>query len=567
MYKWLFVIVFIAFLFRVPNITQIPVGFTPDEASFGYDAYSLLLTGRDQWGRAFPLVLESFGDFKAPLYTYLTVPFVWIFGLTKFAVRLPNALIGVAAVLATYFLTSELLNLNKYVKQKFTDINAVLPTLASLFVAISPWHIMMSRGAFEANLTTFFLPLGVFLFLKGLRLKSSPNMLLASIFLGLNLFSYHAARLVTPLIGISLVILFFGSLRNMGWKKLTPAIFFVLLFSTLVGVTFYQGAGRRASDVSIANGALEAQADARLLAINSGQSPVVARLLHNKYIVIADRFLDNYKSYWSIDFLIKNGPREATYGMIPGIGVMSVLEGILLLFFVVAVIARRNQKAYLFIIFWLLVGFLPASLTTGVGHAANRAEVILPALPIALAFGMGFFLTVITKFNLSRKKVWFGFALVVCVFVNAVNTIYDYYKDSPVKSAKAMLYGNLEAAGVLSKHAASDIVVSRSLSEPHIYIAFSHVWDPADYQKHTLSWQSYKELGLSFLDQLPTYSLGKYTFRSINNPDNPESTPELVLGRPEEFALGIRPVETFYYPDGSLALYIVNTKQNKYASR
>src|SRR3989344_7065913 len=108
--SWLWGIIILGFLLRVIVLQKIPVGFTPDEASFGYDAYSLLKTGQDQWGHFLPLTLESFGDFKAPLYTYLTIPSVAIFGLTKFATRFPNALLGSAAVYITYLLVVQLLN-------------------------------------------------------------------------------------------------------------------------------------------------------------------------------------------------------------------------------------------------------------------------------------------------------------------------------------------------------------------------------------------------------------------------------------------------------------------------
>ncbi|KKQ43486.1 MAG: hypothetical protein US60_C0001G0001, partial [Microgenomates group bacterium GW2011_GWC1_37_8] len=103
----LLLIILLSFIVRVVGIGKYPVGFTQDEASFGYDAYSLLKTGKDQWGVSFPLVLRSFGDFKLPLYTYLTVPSVAIFGLNEFATRLPNAIFGALAVLATYLMVLE----------------------------------------------------------------------------------------------------------------------------------------------------------------------------------------------------------------------------------------------------------------------------------------------------------------------------------------------------------------------------------------------------------------------------------------------------------------------------
>ena len=109
MKKFIFTtIILLALVLRVVGIASFPVGFTQDEAAIGYDAYSLLLTGRDQWGESWPLILRSFGDFKMPLYSYLAIPSIAIFGLNEFATRLPNAIIGTLAVLATYLMSKQL---------------------------------------------------------------------------------------------------------------------------------------------------------------------------------------------------------------------------------------------------------------------------------------------------------------------------------------------------------------------------------------------------------------------------------------------------------------------------
>src|SRR3989344_8277751 len=190
-------ILLFGFFLRFIAIDKIPAGFTPDEASFGYDAYSILKTGKDQWGKPFPLVFESFGDFKSPLYAYLTIPSVALFGLNKFAVRLPNAILGTLAVLVTYFLSKKLFPDKK--SFSFLAFSFSLGEIAAILLSISPWHIMLSRGAFEANLTTFFLPLAVLLFLN-------KRFALAGLIFGLNLFSYHSAKIVTPLVLIGLLM-------------------------------------------------------------------------------------------------------------------------------------------------------------------------------------------------------------------------------------------------------------------------------------------------------------------------------------------------------------------------
>src|SRR5437667_4318474 len=102
-------IIIIASVLRLWQIGQVPASLDWDEASLGYNAYSILQTGKDEYGKVLPVVLESFGDYKPALYAYLIIPFLNIFGLTEIAVRLPAALIGIIAVLLTYFLTKELL--------------------------------------------------------------------------------------------------------------------------------------------------------------------------------------------------------------------------------------------------------------------------------------------------------------------------------------------------------------------------------------------------------------------------------------------------------------------------
>ena len=97
------IIVLAAFL-RFYQLGVNPPGLNWDETAHGYNAYSILKTGRDEYGYFMPLSFRSFDDYKPPLYTYLVVPSVAIFGLNSFAVRFPSALLGVLAVLFTYLM-------------------------------------------------------------------------------------------------------------------------------------------------------------------------------------------------------------------------------------------------------------------------------------------------------------------------------------------------------------------------------------------------------------------------------------------------------------------------------
>ncbi len=532
-------IIFVAFVLRIWNLTRFPVGFTPDEASFGYDAYSILKTGADQWGHKFPLVLESFGDFKSPLYAYLTIPSIAIFDLTKFAVRLPNAILGILSVFIMYLLAKKIAGSER--------VGAV----AAALLAISPWHIMMSRGAFEANLITFFLPLGIYLFL-------TKRYSLSALVFGLNLFTYHSAKLITPVVFIALLIIFRKEMK----KFFLPAVSFSVFFTVMI-YTFYIGGGARISERSITEGALEAGAKVKIELIQKGANPILARLAHNKYQVVLGRFINNYFQYFSPRFLFTKGPAETTYGMIPNVGVLTGLE-VLLLLGLIPFFFRSEKKGLIFLLLgWLLITPIPAALATGVGYSANRVEAMLPVLEILAAFGALEWIRI-----LKNNKIFLtiaSFFLAYLISWTLVRFQELYFKDSPKIAAKGMLYGNLEAAEWLRDNkGGKKVVVSRSLSEPHIYIAFADRWDPADYQEATKSWD-YKDQGVSWVDQMGSYTLGngEYVFQSVDWKKNTGKPNTLLVGRPQEFLDNVIPAKIVYYPDGQAAIYVVDSDANQ----
>jgi len=551
MYKGFLAIIFaLALILRTVSLSSYAQGFTPDEASFGYDAYSLLKTGKDQWGRVLPLVLESFGDFKPPLLAYISIPFVGILGLNETAVRLPNALLGSLAVVVVYLLVKEIFRSEKRKEE--------IAIVASFMLSISSWHVMMSRGAFEANLTTFLMPLGVLLFLKGL---TSPKFLMASsLVFGLNLFSYHSARFVTPLIFACVIVLWRKELLKLAPRYIVSFVGVFVAFSFLVLHTFTQGAGARAADISVFAGAMEEAASPRLELINSGTPELIAKVIHNKFSVAAIRFVGNYSQYYSLKFLFSDGPNEATYGMVPGVGVLYLIETVSLMGFVYWFFRNPRSKGGRLLVFWLIVSPVPAALAQGVGFSANRALIMIPSITVVSAIGM---VVVCHKFSEKLKidkRLVYGLPIFL-IFFQALWVFTKYTSSSRVLS-ESMLYGRIgvirEASHMSAESGVEDIVVSRSLSEPHIYVAFHHKWDPKDYQRNSREWGVYRDKNLRFLDQLDPYSLGNYTFTSIEGKEAEDLRGHILVGKPDEFSQDISPSQIVYYPNNEAALYIIN---------
>jgi 4-amino-4-deoxy-L-arabinose transferase-like glycosyltransferase len=480
------------------------------------------------------------------------MPFIAILGLSEFSTRFVGALFGSLSIISVYFMV------RKFTEETNPKINSENISLLSSFVlAVSPWHIALSRGAFEANLTTFFMATGVLLFLIGL--KKSPYLYLSMLFFGLNLFSYHSARLVTPLIVLFLIVIFRKKVKSYPPYGIF-AFFCILTFYIMVS-----GGSSRAADVAIFNPTdqWKAVADRRFEAVWLGLPDTLARIFSNKVIYVFVQFKHNYLTYLSSSFLFLQGAGEATYGMNPGRGVLYAFEIIFLVSFALSVIKSRSHFSLL-LIFWVLVGFVPAALSKGNGFAANRAAVVMPAIQIMVAIGIVYLYESSLKY---KKLIKYKSVLVSGIFalyaVSSISLLEDYFYHAPYRNASSMNYGWEEVTNFLTDNEENyeNILVSRSFSESQIFIAFYLKKDPTKIQEESKNWLLYEQKKLPFLDQLGTYSMGKYTFKDINKDDlsNPKT---LIISKPSDFPPTINPIKKVLYPNNREAFYIVEAELN-----
>jgi len=114
---------------RLFDISNVPPGLYQDVSAIGYNAYSILQTGKDEYGVSYPLYFKSFNDYKLPVYIYLTAASIKFFGLNEFAVRLPSILAGIFAVIILFFFVRYLTN------------NLTLAFLSALVLSVNPTHL------------------------------------------------------------------------------------------------------------------------------------------------------------------------------------------------------------------------------------------------------------------------------------------------------------------------------------------------------------------------------------------------------------------------------------------
>jgi len=558
-YLFLLSVVFaLAFLLRVIGITSYPVGFTQDEAGLGYDSYSILKTAKDQWGTSWPLTLRSFGDFKMPAYAYFATPSIYLFGLNELGVRLPAAVMGSLAVIATYLMV---LSLGK--RKDFA-------LLSALFLATSPWHISLSRGAFEANLTSLFLPLAVWSFIKGI--EKPKWMILSAVFFGINLFTYHAARYVSPLVLLALKLAYSKEIRrNLGsaglgglTKRFKWAIVVAVLFLGMAFGSMFTGAARRGLDITIFNPTdhWKQVADSRYEAIVSGVPETIARAFYNKPLYIFKTFSGGYLSYFSPSFLFTQGVSEWSYGMISGRGVMYLFEIILILAALASFLKNKGFNKMGVVLIWLALAPLPAAFTKGPGMSGTRAAVMMPALQIISAWGAIYILDWIKEKYLSRVASLFLGLLLVLLSLSLGAFLESYRYHAPLYASKDM---QEPMAAIIERVSALEggydgIVLSRTLSVPNIWVQFYQKMDPKEVQKASRTWLRYEAQGVGYLDQIDEYSLGKYIFGDIVIEDL-KGRNLLVVGRSSEFPLQTKPIESFNYLNGEPAYILVDANE------
>ena len=176
---------------RLWRFGSVPEGINQDEAFAGYEAFCLLRDGMDTAGYRFPVYLTAWGSGMNALETYLMLPFVALFGLRTWVIRLPQLLTGLLSLPALYG-----------VVRRVRDEKQALVTM--LLLAVCPWHVLLSRWGLESNLAPGFLLFGLYFFLRGLE---NPRFYpLAGLFYGLSLYAYATLWPFVPLLlGLSLL--------------------------------------------------------------------------------------------------------------------------------------------------------------------------------------------------------------------------------------------------------------------------------------------------------------------------------------------------------------------------
>src|SRR5258708_5622997 len=355
-------IVLFAAVLRLYNIGLTPPSPDWDEAALGYNAYSILHTGQDEYGKTLPLVFQSFGDYKPGLYVYLTIPFIQVFGLNIIAVRLVSILFGIVAVIGTYILVDELFKNKRYA------------LLSAFFLAISPWHIQFSRVGFEANVGLTLNIFMVLLFIKGM--KNKWLILLSGIIAGLNIYVYQSEKVFTPLLFIICLLLyrkriFAHSLQTYAYTSWI--LFLIIILPMVVFLLKQPQALSRATSTSIFSSQknIVINTPERILS-DKKNGDIIGELIDNKRGEYFKSIISGYLKHYNVNWLFITGDQARHHA--PFMGLLYLWELPLLLtglYIVISKIITRKEMVneYILLLSWFFIAPIQASVTQDVPHA------------------------------------------------------------------------------------------------------------------------------------------------------------------------------------------------------
>ncbi|HET7098858.1 MAG TPA: glycosyltransferase family 39 protein [Patescibacteria group bacterium] len=534
----LILIVGVAFFLRVNKITQVPPSLNWDEVSIGYNAYSILKTGRDEWGKFLPVHFKSYGEYKLPAQIYASIPAIAIFGLNEFGVRITPVIYGTLTILFIYFLVQEMFG-NKYV------------SLTSAFLlAISPWHLQLTRASFESSFSVFWVVIGAWLFVKGF---SDKKYWLWSILpFIISIYTYNAARVFTPIFLFTVFIVY----RRDILKNIKIVIFGLLIFAiSMIPLANFFVSGEataRFKLVSITNdpGFVLRTNEAR------GNTKLVApmpKLIHNKVTHYVYVFVGNYLSHFSPDFLFISGAGHKQQH-VQGIGELYWIQAPFILIGLYYLFKNKNKWRWL-IVSWLLIAFIPVAVT--VDSIPNALRTILAVIPYAILTALG-----VWQISNHRIIILVSLSILIISFSGYLNNYYNVY---PKSYSRDWQYGYKQVASYIKANYNNyDLIVfSRTYGEPHMFTLFFLNWDPASFQNNPNldRYEAYRWIWVSKFDKFYFPDLGDSGTKFEDVKKQNKGKKILFIGKDGDFPDSVKKLLTVNFLNGNPAFEIVEINE------
>lgn len=537
--KLLFPIVLLAAVLRLWNLGGVPPSVSMDEASIGYNAYSVIQTGVDEYGD-FPLISQrGYDDWRRSTYLFLTAPAIRLFGLTTLSIRLPAVVLSLLTIWAVYHIVLLLFN-------KRTKYAVSIALLSSFLMAVSPWHMYLSRIGHESNAYVSFAMLGFLFFLQGIHRKT--RFLVSMVCFTLSIISYYAGQVFIPLLGVGLLILYWDNLtfalRSDGKFRLS----FILVAAgaiTVVMMTFSASAIVRFGGTSTFKPEAHYQEYSKRMERRNeavAKGDIIGRIRNSRSLFPIEVFIGAYTSHFNPKWLFMNSSDEPFKA--PHTGLLYLWQLPFILVGIVVFLFCRDlpPRARKIIILWVLTSPVPGSIATQAPHAMRTYPSVF-VWQLFTAFGVAY---VVVQLKKMRT---FGLVAIAAVLVSqSVSFLQNYFIAFPKEQSGSFHFALSKAIPYVlaTEPAYKKIVFSNedNLYQSYMLFLYYSQYDPKLYQKQG---------GTGSGGYAQTHTFGKYEFRPILKEET--LVPGvLYVGNVSDFAPSLEPLARFALLDGTIAI-------------
>lgn len=408
-----------------------------DEASFGYNAYSILITGRDEYGEFLPILFKSFGDWKPGLYIYITSLFVAVLGLNEWTIRLPAAISGILSIYLLYILVLDLFK------------NQKIALAAAFSLAISPWHVAFSRGAWEAQVTITLMLAGSIFAKKALDQACSKYLILATLFFGLSFLMYHGAKPAIPLLLLSFLVSYWKKLLKIPIKLIFLSGMLFVLFSLPIIFSFFNGKSTRISS---------------LLFTSKYQNMTIE--------AITSGFFKNWANHYSLPILFVKGDGNPQHTA-PLTGAFISLDIVFLLLGLKTLAKLKNveNESKIFIYALIILTPLSSALTS---EGVNFVRYLMFFIVLNIIIGLGIS-------NIKKNLFWRVF--LILYFFSFLFFLDAYFIHSPAKNG-AWQYGYKQMVQFITpiQSRYQTIYIPQGDDQPYIFFLLYQKYSPEKFQ-------------------------------------------------------------------------------------
>lgn len=442
---------------RIYKLGIIPIGLNADEASIGYEAYSLLKTGADRWGIQLPPYFLSFGSGQNTLYAYLSVPFLYFFDLSQTSIRLLSAALGIGTLPLVYWLAKTLLD------------NTRMALACVLIYTFDPFLFISARWALEINILPFFAIFSIYIFTrafeiirKGDVLNFNRKLIIIATFpsLAFIIYSYASALFVVfPFIFLIGFYFWKEIWSKKGLFMLSMSLFLVWLAPFILFI--------------LKNNILKSE-----LFIEQFLPFQIPEMLSNReqmfkgfgqnLAIIKKNIVFIFSGFKEFDRTFNTTKFYSTHFFMP--------IGWLGFFYLCQIVINKTQKQFAVLFFWGICCFLPFLFFE---MNLNRSIHLQSVIPLFVAIGLYFLFQFISD---SRFKKYFALGFIGLFTIQTTLFIGEYFNRYPSYDSFLKNFEPAILTANQQKKLDEPIAITSSLVFNYLYVGFYSKYPPKQFQ-------------------------------------------------------------------------------------